>query len=49
MSWLDALGLGDKGPAFLAHNINGGTVFLLTEEHLKELGFDVSLGLNLVA
>ena len=25
-------------PAFLDHNINGGTVFLLTEDHLRELG-----------
>jgi len=40
-SWLDALGLGSLAPAFLAHNINGGTVFLLTEDHLKELGFTV--------
>ena len=38
-SWLDALGLGELAPAFLAHNVNGGTVFLLTEEHLRELGF----------
>jgi len=39
VTWLDALGLGELGPAFLAHNVNGGTVFLLTEEHLRELGF----------
>ena len=31
VTWLDALGLGELGPAFLAHNVNGGTVFLLTE------------------
>ena len=37
--WLDALGLGDLVPHFPAHNVDGGTVFLLTEEHLKELGF----------
>ena len=92
-TWLDALGLGDLVPAFLAHNIDGarpglrehrpalrrrgrrrlpcppahvaalrvracnlrcrcsderaraamtgGTVFLLTEDHLKELGFNL--------
>jgi len=40
-SWLDALGLGALAPNFLAHNVNGGTVFLLTEDHLKELGFSV--------
>ena len=40
-TWLEALGLGQLAPAFLAHNINGGTVFLLTEEHLKELGFSI--------
>lgn len=40
-TWLDALGLGELAPNFLAHNIDGGTVFLLTEEHLKELGFHI--------
>ena len=40
-TWLDALGLGELAPNFLAHNIDGGTVFLLTEEHLKELGFNL--------
>jgi len=40
-SWLDALGLGELAPTFLAHNVNGGTVFLLTEEHLRELGFSL--------
>ena len=40
-TWLDALGLGDLAPNFLAHNVDGGTVFLLTEEHLKELGFNL--------
>jgi hypothetical protein len=40
-TWLDALGLGAQAPAFLEHHVNGGTVFLLTEEHLRELGFDV--------
>ena len=40
-TWLDALGLGELVPAFLAHNVDGGTVFLLTEEHLKELGFSL--------
>ena len=28
-------------PAFLDHNINGGTVFLLTEDHLRELGLTI--------
>ena len=36
---LEALGLGQLAPSFLHHHVNGGTVFLLTEEHLKELGF----------
>jgi len=40
-SWLDALGLGSLVPSFLANNIDGGTVFLLTEDHLKDLGFSV--------
>jgi len=40
-TWLEALGLGSLSPSFLFHNINGGTVFLLTEEHLRELGFTV--------
>lgn len=40
-TWLDALGLGDLAPNFLAHNVDGGTVFLLTEDHLKELGFNL--------
>ena len=40
-TWLDALGLGDLVAAFQAHNVDGGTVFLLTEEHLKELGFSL--------
>lgn len=40
-TWLDALGLGSLVPSFLANNIDGGTVFLLTEEHLKDLGFSV--------
>jgi len=40
-TWLDALGLGELAPAFRAHNINGGTVFLLTEDHLRELGFSL--------
>jgi hypothetical protein len=40
-SWLDALGLGSLVPSFLSHNIDGGTVFLLTEDHLKDLGFSV--------
>ena len=26
VAWLDALGLGEVAPAFLAHNVNGGTV-----------------------
>lgn len=37
--WLDALGLGSLAPSFAAHNVDGGTVFLLTEEHLRDLGF----------
>ena len=40
-AWLEALGLGDLAPSFLHHNVNGGTVFLLTEEHLRDLGFSV--------
>eukprot|EP00908_Phaeocystis_cordata_P019726 Transcript_31326.p1 GENE.Transcript_31326~~Transcript_31326.p1 ORF type:complete len:402 (-),score=195.63 Transcript_31326:109-1272(-) len=40
-TWLDALGLGHIVPAFLDHNINGGTVFLLTEDHLRELGLTI--------
>jgi len=40
-TWLDALGLGAVVPSFLANNIDGGTVFLLTEEHLKDLGFNI--------
>ena len=40
-TWLDALGLGDLVASFEAHNVDGGTVFLLTEEHLKELGFNL--------
>mmetsp|Transcript_510 Transcript_510/g.1463 ORF Transcript_510/g.1463 Transcript_510/m.1463 type:complete len:381 (+) Transcript_510:80-1222(+) len=40
-AWLEALGLGDLAPSFLHHNVNGGTVFLLTEEHLRDLGFNV--------
>ena len=38
-TWLDALGLGELVPNFQSHNVDGGTVFLLTEEHLRELGF----------
>ena len=40
-TWLDALGLSHVAPAFLDHNINGGTVFLLTEDHLRDLGLTV--------
>ena len=40
-TWLDALGLGELVAAFQAHNVDGGTVFLLTEDHLKELGFNL--------
>jgi hypothetical protein len=40
-TWLEALGLGQVAPVFLQHNVNGGTVFLLTEEHLRELGLSV--------
>lgn len=38
-TWLEALGLGQLAPSFMWHNVNGGTVFLLTEEHLRDLGF----------
>jgi len=38
-TWLEALGLGSLAPNFLYHNVNGGTVFLLTEDHLRDLGF----------
>ena len=37
-AWLEALGLGELAPNFLFHHVTGGTVFLLTEEHLKDLG-----------
>jgi len=40
-TWLDALGLGELVPNFQAHNVDGGTMFLLTEDHLKELGFSL--------
>ena len=40
-TWLDGLGLGELVPNFQGHNVDGGTVFLLTEEHLKELGFSL--------
>jgi len=40
-TWLDALGLSHVAPAFLDHNINGGTVFLLTEDHLRDLGLTI--------
>jgi len=40
-AWLEALGLGSLAENFLFHHVTGGTVFLLTEEHLKELGFSV--------
>ena len=40
-TWIDALGLGALAPAFASHNIDGGTVFLLTEDHLRELGLTV--------
>jgi len=39
--WLEALGLANLAPHFQFHNVNGGTVFLLTEEHLRELGMHV--------
>ena len=35
------MGLGSLAENFLFHHVTGGTVFLLTEEHLKELGFSV--------